>query len=221
MTTTTAASRFDPHGRLLFAERQHQYFLDPRENRRELISVTKTFEIALDGTLGEEYWTEEARLRGSHTHQAILYHSQRDLDVSSLHPIVAPYFAGYLRFVADCQPEILHAEQPIFDEPAGYAGTFDLLCHLNGPYRTPGAGVLDLVDVKSGTVPWTVGMQLAAYKRAVQLAYPGNFIRRWALHLRADGTYKLDEVSRWTDARDHERQFLAVLLTAQLKRQHA
>lgn len=219
MTFAAPAQAFDPTGRLRFLPEPHRYVLD---RTRDLLAVTKVFEIALAGTLGEDYWTEESRQRGSFTHQAILYHSQRDLNVDTLHPIVKPYFDGYLRFVADYQPEILHAEQPVYDEPVGYAGTFDLLCRL----RRPGVVVsraleLDLIDVKSGTVPWTVGMQTAAYKRPVQLVYPGHLIRRWALNLRADSTYKLDEVSRWTDAREHERQFLAVYLTAQLKRAHS
>lgn len=221
MTIATAVNLFDPHGRLRFESEAHRYLLSGVERPRELLSVTKTFEIALEGTLGEDYWTEEARQRGSFTHQAILYHSQHDLDLNTLHPIVKPFFDGYLKFVDDYQPEILHAEQPVFDEVSGYAGTFDLLCRL----RRPGVVVsraleLDLVDVKSGAIPWTVGMQTAAYKRPVQLVYPGFLIRRWALNLRADGSYKLEEVSRWKDARDHERQFLAVLLTAQLKLLH-
>lgn len=221
MSHAQPAVAFDPQGRLAFEPRQHRYVLDGRQRPRDMMAVTKAIELAFEGTLGEEYWTQESRDRGSFTHQAILYHSQHDLDLNSLHPIVRPYFDGYLRFLGEYQPEILHAEQPVFDEALGYAGTFDLLCRL----RRPGVVVsraleLDLIDVKSGTVPWTVGMQLAAYKRPVQLVYAGLLIRRWALNLRKDGTYTLDEVSRWKDAREHERQFLAALTVAQLKREH-
>lgn len=220
MNTVAAPTGFDPSGRLLFDAKEHRYYLDAREHRRELISVTKVFEEVLAGTLGEEYWTDRARERGSHLHNAILYLTQNDLDERSIHPDLQPFMGGVHKMFEDENPEVLHAEQPVYDEALGYGGTFDLLCRLRGARRSNAPNVLDLLDAKSGSVPYTVGYQTAAYKRPIQLVYPGFVIRRWAWHLKSDGTYRLDEISRWPDARDHEKDFCSLLRSAQIRRRH-
>src|SRR3990172_11014149 len=89
MTSAIApASIFDLDGRLRFEPEPHRYALDGRE----LMGVTQAIGLALAGTLGEEHWTEEARLRGQYVHEAILLHSQDDLDELTLHPLVPPFF---------------------------------------------------------------------------------------------------------------------------------
>lgn len=223
MTTATAAPvSFDPLGRLTVDKEQHEYWLDVVTNqRRKLVSVTQSFTEALAGTLGEEWWTQLARDRGSRLHDAVLYAAQNDLDVASMTDELQPYAKGLLGMFEEERPDVIAAEEAVFDETAGYAGRFDLLCRLRGPRRAASANVLDLLDAKTGAIPWTVGMQLAAYKRPIALLFPGYVIRRWAWQIKNDGTYRLEEVSRWKDARDHERQFLAVSLTAQLKRLHS
>jgi hypothetical protein len=204
---------FDPDGRLTFDAALHAYAVDGRP----LISVTQAIKESLSGTLDEEYWTDEARLRGSYVHEAILYHSQGDLDESTLDPIVQPYFAGYLKFLAQYQPDIRHIETRVFDEAASYAGTFDLVCQLS----THAPNTIDLIDVKSGMVPWWVRLQLAGYRRLVQRVYPNHHICPWALHLREDGTSRLVPV--WVghvtlSNRRDEQDFLSILRTAHLRR---
>lgn len=214
MEAVIGASPFNPSGRLVFEKTTHKYFLAPG---RELISVTQAIGIAFEGTLHEEFWTEESRARGSAIHEAILFHAQHDLDTSSLNPLIRPYWEGAEQFFRDERPEILHAEEPIYDEIAGYAGSFDLLCRLRGLRKAASSNTLDLLDAKTATVPWTITMQLAAYKRAIQRAYPDCVIRRWAWQLRPNGTYDLEEVSRWADHRSHEGDFLAALRVARMK----
>lgn len=222
MTTTAVAPvTFDPQGRLAVDAISHRYWLDVVTNqRRELISVTQAIGEALEGTLGEEWWSDVARDRGSYLHTAVLYAAQNDLDVSSLKDELQPYAGGIVGMFKDEQPDIIAAEQPIFDETAGYGGQFDLLCRLRGPRRAAAPNVLDLLDAKTGAIPYTVGYQTAAYKRAIALYFPGYVFRRWAWQIKNNGTYKLEEVSRWPDARADEANFLHLLRTAQIKRAH-
>jgi len=223
MTSAIApASIFDLDGRLRFEPEPHRYALDGRE----LMGVTQAIGLALAGTLGEEHWTEEARLRGQYVHEAILLHSQDDLDELTLHPLVAPFFSAYLRFRAERRVEVLHLETPIYDEEYGYGGTFDLLGRLLDEPVVAFAGrpVLDLIDVKSGSLPYWVRWQLAGYRRPIQRAYPDALVRPWVLHLRADGTYRL--VPAWAghlvlSNRRDEQDWLSILRVACIKRDQA
>lgn len=160
MTTAAVAPVvFDPQGRLTVDHEHHLYYLDVlTQQRRALISVTQTFTEALDGTLGEEWWSDFARDRGSHLHTAVLYAAQNDLDVCSLKDELQPYAGGITGMFADEHPDIIACEQPIFDEVVGYGGQLDLLCRLRGPRRCAQPNVLDLLDAKTGAIPWTVGM---------------------------------------------------------------
>ena len=220
MTGAELATKFDPDGRLTFDPMLHKYTLDLRERPRDLISVTTAIEEALHGTLGEEYWTDLSRERGSRIHEMILLAAQQDLDPRGLDPRLEPYLGALSNFFATERPVVLAAEQPIFDEALGYAGTFDLLCILNGPNRARIGDTIDLLDAKTGAVPWTIGLQTAAYKRRIALVYPGIRIRRWAWHLTPRG-YNLELVDRQADALAHEADFLAVLRTALLRRRHS
>jgi len=216
---------FDPDGRLHFDANTHAYWLDQQQPRMPLLSVTQALQEGLAGTMGEEHWTEEARTRGSYIHQAILYHAEGDLAEDTLHESIAPYFQAYLQFLEDERPEILFVEQRVFDEPLGYAGTFDLLVKLRGRNAwTQHVGqrmeVLDLIDVKTGGLPWWVRLQLAAYKRRVHVAIKNVVVRPWALQLQKRGVYRLEPTFTFPGLRsaDAERDFLSVLRTAQLKR---
>ena len=222
---TPGASHFDPQGRLIFREPEHRYFLDVEDAAHELISVTTAIKEGLKGVCGEEFWTEQSRLRGAAVHKAILYHAQGDLDADTLHPVVAPYFDGYLQFLAEERPTILYVEQLVFDEAYKYGGTFDLLVVLHGFHEaTPMANVtvLDLIDVKSGAIPWWCDLQVCAYRRRVTLIYPRAAIRPWCLQLKNNGTFHLEPLAPTArEIRTSEHDFLSVLRTAQLQRRHA
>lgn len=208
-------SAYDPHGRLSFDGATHRYTLD---GQRELISVTTAIKEGLSGACGEEWWTEESRQRGSYVHEAILYHAEGDLDDSTLHPVVAPYFQQYLKFYDTMKPKMLAVERRIFDDKIGYAGTFDLLCELGGPHQVIDSPVpvIDLIDAKTGFVPWWVRMQLAGYWRCIAAVHPNVVIRRWVLNLtRTD--YALIKVA--TPASADAADFLAIVRAAKLKRE--
>lgn len=213
------ANRFDPDGRLVFRESDHSYWLD---GSKQLISVTAAIGEAYSGMLGEQFYTDIARQRGSAVHMAIMLAAEGTLDESSVHPIVRPYFEAYRAWASIEQPEWLHNEVPVFDEHVRAAGTLDGLGILRGPSRirvpSPLFTVIDLVDWKSGHVPWSVGLQTAGYARMVRPYLPRNVvIRRWVLNLKSDGTFSFECCSEWPDAREHEADFLAAVRVAQLR----
>lgn len=179
---------------------EHRYTL----NGRELISVTQALMSA--GFIDVTWYTDDARARGSAVHDAIQRLHASDLNPSA--DLVAsdvPYFDAYLAFLAESGFMVDGSEERVCDPLTGYAGTVD----LRGRLPRYHFGV-DVIDVKTGSVPSWVGYQTAAYARLL----PGDLKRRWALNLKADGTYRLERLESRTD----ERVFLAALTVAQAKR---
>lgn len=185
---------------LQFDEAAHRYTLDGRE----LVSVTQALTEA--GFIDARWFTDEAALRGTYVHAAVALHVEGDLAEDSLDPVIRPYFTAYLAFRRESGFVVDACEERICDPVLGYAGTLDLRGQL--PSQRPPR--VDILDIKTGAVPSWVGYQTAAYARLV----PGVLKRRWALQLRADGTYRLDPLTNTTD----ERVFLAALTVAQAKR---
>lgn len=185
-------------GGLRFDEALHRYSLDGRE----LISVTQALTEA--GFIDTRWFTDEAALRGTYVHAAIAMHADGDLAEASIDPLLRPYFDAYLSFRLESGFDVAACEERVYDEAAGYAGTLD----LRGQF--PNQSGVDVIDIKTGSIPAWVGYQTAAYARLVA----GAPRRRWALNLRGDGTYRLEPLTAKTD----ERVFLSALLVAQAKR---
>jgi hypothetical protein len=183
---------------LRFDARTHRYTL----GTRELPSVTT---ILKDAGLTDETWfTEESAARGTAIHQAVerLHASQPYFNVSSDY---VGFMEAYLAFLASSR--FLHqvSELRVYDGARGYAGTIDLLGALPGHRHV-------LIDIKTGSVPATVGPQTYAYARCLD-----QFHDRFALHLRADGTFTLLPLKAW---RDDEQDFMAALRLYTRKRSH-
>ena len=186
---TTAVLTFDPAA--------HRYALGDRE----LLSVTQALTNA--GLIDGKWFTESAANRGTAVHRAV--EQFQSTGAVSADETVAPFFDAYLAFRMEAGFHLEAAEERVWDPLLGYAGTLD----LRGQFTKFGAGV-DVIDIKTGSVPSTVGYQTAAYARLVS----GTPKRRWSLNLRADGTYRLGQLTKRTD----ESVFLAALLVAQAKR---
>jgi hypothetical protein len=184
---------------LAFDAAAHRYTFDGRE----LIGVTQALTDA--GLIDARWHTDEAALRGTYVHAAIALLHEDDLDVDRLDASLLPYVNAYLRFVTESGFERQAWEERVCDALLGYAGTLD----LRGRFVEQAHGI-DLIDIKTGTVPGWAGYQTAGYARCL----PDRPIRRWALNLRADGKYSLQRL----EARTDERVFLAALTIAQVKR---
>lgn len=181
---------------------------DPSAHRytygsREFLSVTQALTVC--GIADAMYYSAEACERGTAVHAAVQAFHQGGFDVTALPDSYQPFFDAYLAFLAESGFAVEGSEERVCDPVAGYAGTLD----LRGRFGHYPAGV-DVIDIKTGSVPSWVGYQTAAYARLLS----GGIKRRWALNLRADGTYRLEPLKLRTD----ERVFLAALTVAQAKR---
>lgn len=182
---------------LQFEPIAHRYTLAGRE----LISVTQALTDA--GFIDASRYTEASANRGTAVHAAVqMFHEMGALPSDD---VCAPFFDAYLKFQLEAGFHVEISEERVCDPLLGYAGTLD----LRGRFRHIPTGI-DVIDIKTGSVPAWVGYQTAAYARML----PGAPKRRWALNLKADGTYRLDPLTKRTD----ESVFLAALTVAQAKR---
>jgi hypothetical protein len=114
--------------------------------------------------------------------------------------LARPRMLAFQRFLAEHEPHYYAAEAAVFNRERTYAGTLDAIADIGGRRY--------LLDVKTGKGVYPeVAMQLAAYRFAEFLAlpdgteYPMPAVDAAAvLHLPADGSYELIEVSADQDA---------------------
>lgn len=170
---------------LRFDEERRQFFLGDTE----LKSVTQILKDA--GRIDTRWFDEESRIRGQAVHHGVFLDVDGDLDLDTIHPIVAPYMPGWFDFkaVSRFRPIVELCEKRQFHPVYLYVGKPDLVGLLNG-----GPAV---IDVKTGNSK-TAGLQTAAYADFPEIAALGK-VRRFSLTLRRDGKFRLNE---YTSAND-------------------
>ena len=122
--------------------------------------------------------------RGTALHQAAWYDDEGDLDDRTVDPEVKPRLEAWRKLRREMQFTVLLSEARRFDRTYGYAGTPDRLVKLPNGER----GVIEL---KSGPLQPAVRIQTAA--QANLLEPQGGRLRRFAAHLKADGSYSVKE----------------------------
>jgi hypothetical protein len=145
--------------------------------RTDLPHVTEILRDA--GLISTEWFTEEARDRGTAVHAAARYLDEGDLDRESLDPSVAPRLAQYEKFIAEVKPEILAIEEPVEHGLMKYCGTLDRRLRINGREA--------ILDIKGIAASDWHGAQLALYA----MCFPRP-LARFNLYL-FDDRYKLVE----------------------------
>jgi hypothetical protein len=144
---------------------------------------------------------------GTAIHACTEFLDRDELDMESVLPEWKPYLAAYQKWLADAKPDHIAVEWKLCCNR--YAGTIDRVSVIGKDFW--------VVDLKTTSqLHPHVGLQLAAYER---LAMPvlltqiilGDFeapwdmqptyLRRAALQLRDDGTYRFREFKRLTDYR--------------------
>lgn len=176
---------------LEFNEELHQYKLDGRI----IPSVTTILSPLVDFSKIPVATLERKRMLGTALHKCIELHYLDDLDTSTIHEDVAPYFNAFLKFLSESGFKVEKSEMRVFSKTYGYAGTLDLIGTLNKERV--------LIDTKSvAMLGQSVGPQLAGYKQAYEELNPKlKIAKRFALQLKPDGTYRLPE---YNDRRDFE-----------------
>lgn len=188
---------------LAFEPIRHRYSL----GTRELVSVTQA--LAESGLIDTRWYTEDAAIRGTYVHAAIVLHHDNDLAEESLDPGLRPYFDAYRFFLDHSGFQVEAIEERVFNEALGIAGTLD----LRGRFPDTPPTATNVIDIKTGCLPMWVGFQTAGYARMLPAGLP-PLRRRWALNLQADGKYRLEPLTKRSD----EGVFLAALTIAQAKR---
>lgn len=129
--------------------------------------------------------TREAALkRGSDVHVLTHYDDEWDLAEESVEPHLAGYLAAWRnwRLMSSIgQLDITRIEHRMYHERLDYAGTLDRVF-----------GDQFIVDIKTGSLPWWVRIQLAGYR---ELLDPdrNKAYRRIGVELHKDGTFKEHE----------------------------
>lgn len=144
--------------------------------------------------------------RGRAIHVATHYDDEGDLDDTTLQPEHLPYLQAWRKFRFDSGFIPSRIEVPHYNPMWHYCGTPDRV-GLMGDEAC-------LVDLKSGTAPWWVAIQTAAY--ATFFEQPGRF-RRIGVELHDDGTYRRIDFACRDFLRDF-RVFQAALVVYQAKR---
>lgn len=165
---------------LEFDEVNHVYTLGDVE----IPSVTQLmskFEI-----VDTKWYDLQASIRGRHVHTATEYYDEGDLDIQSLDPIVKPFVDAYIKFRKELKLEYLLSEKQMVDHVNLFAGTLDRLAIINGK--------IALIDIKSGSMPKWVAIQLEGYRRLLKAMGLQTPVEFYALVLRKDGTYRFNKI---------------------------
>lgn len=143
---------------------------------------------------------------GTAVHLATHLDDLGNLDEASVDELAMGYVKGYRKWRAESGAVILLSEQRVCNLKHRYAGTLDLLVSIDNEEW--------LIDKKtSSQIHRAAGVQTAAYEQALNLGKP---VRRGALQLKPDGTYRLHE---FTSQRDFV-VFQACLLIHRFKQEN-
>ncbi len=192
---------------LTFDEIGHQYAIDGRP----VPSVTQILRDTLGAPWAASQWHLD---RGTAAHGCYHLLAQgADLALYDYDPICDPYIAGWRRWYADIQPEIIASEIRVGHPEMMYAGTADILFVLDG--------VLTIGDYKnSGS--WQTVYQLAAYALAYEHHTKGPFIKQAAeIVIDGSGGYKMGQVIKGHEWRLAKTEWTSVRNTARIIERNA
>ncbi len=187
-----------------FDPESHTYTLDGRT----LLSVTSVLKET--GMLVYPQSAMEAMLRGKYVHAATEMIDRGTLDWEILDDTLRPYCEAYQRFIEDKRPEILLSEKPLYHATYLFAGTPDRVVTMDG--------ATCLIDAKTGVPHPATAIQLAAYREMVRVSEDISCSKCFSLHLRDDGTYRLNEIG---DMKRNYNLFLAALTVERWKKEAA
>lgn len=180
-----------------------------------MIRVTEL--LAEAGLIDRTWFSEEGATRGTYVHQACQYYDAGELDEESLDPVLIPYVEGWKKFLEDTGFQVVASEKRMTSKIYKFTGQPDRI----GQWPSVG---LCILDIKSGSLQAWTAIQLAAYKLLVlendDLNIAGvittPYIKRFAVNLPGDGTYKVKEYKDRAD----EGIFLAALAIHNWKKNH-
>ncbi len=173
---------------LTFDEESHTY----RINGVVVPSVTQVLDGA--GFIDKQWFTDEARQRGTYVAQATQFDDEGTLDFEALDDGLRGYVEAWRKFKREAGfTKILFIEQRVCDPELAYAGTLDRLLRWGHPSYPW------VLDIKTGAKAAWHCLQTAAYAGCLPGVASGY--RRGSVILKEDGTYKFIKHSDWNDWR--------------------
>lgn len=186
---------------LTYNVEKHQYLW----GGKEVPHVTGVLNRLDDFSMVPAQVLEHARAIGTEVHLAT---AQIDRgEQYSYTDASLPYINAYKKFLLETRFQPTLVETPMYHEVHKYAGTVDRVgSFIQGKgggqkYKPLYARTKEcVIDLKTGsTLTRSVGPQIAAYEQLVVNHHGYLHLRRYALHLKNDGTYALKE---YADKRD-------------------
>lgn len=177
---------------LTFDEALHRYYW----HGKPVPGVTSVIDDLLDWSAIPLEHRERVLAEGRAIHAMAEWHFAGELDA------VPDWMAGrhraLLAFIEEKRFEPIAIEQRVYHPLHQYAGTLD----LRGRMLYQGAQITAFLDIKRSLYGGRVtGVQIAAYQGAyaAENKGEGENDRRFALHLGADGKYRLEEFESRND----------------------
>lgn len=125
-------------------------------------------------------------VKGEVIHQTCALWLENDLDEDTLDESVKPYLGAFIFFLKTTRFKPASWEELVYNENLNYAGRYDIIGELNGKEV--------IIDIKTGHIPKTTGLQLALYDMATRAhKTPITYRHRFALQLKEDQKFKLVE----------------------------
>jgi hypothetical protein len=181
---------------LTFEPEQHVYQVDGA-TVPSVTQVLSGFSQLIDYSSVPAFQLEFAAGRGTAAHKATELYDLGDLDEEGTreddeqrtdHIRLMPYVDAWKQFRADTGFEPSIIEQRMYHSLYGYAGTVDRIGVLYGE--------LAVVEIKTTAKLWpATAIQVAAYQEAFNHGKTAKerAKRRYAVQLRPDGTYRLEQ----------------------------
>lgn len=150
------------------------------------------------GIVNATWFSDFARDRGSAVHSALEYLLTGKLLWDKLDPRIVKYVEAAVRFLDDAKADRESAcvERPVWNPTLRYAGTPDLVTNVFGAPA--------IVDWKTGGTG-AAGLATAAYDMAIRCEWSVTTpLRRMAVQLKPDGTYKKTDLKDPNDFIDFQ-----------------
>lgn len=185
---------------LTFDESAHAYFW----HGRKVPGVTSVLSDLLDWSRIPADRRVAVLEEGRAIHTMAEWHFAGELDTETLPDWMRPRYEALMRFIDDTGFECERSEYRVFHGLFAYAGTLD----LRGTLRHNGTRRQAFLDIKRSLYGGRVtGLQLAAYEGAYEFMHGKDDTLRAALHLGADGKYRME----WFEDRNDFNVFVSCL----------
>lgn len=199
---------------LTFDEATHTYYW----NKVKVPNVTSIIGHLTDYSHIPPEKLEKARLEGQHVHKMVQLHFERK------HAKIPEWMKGHrealLRFVDETGFWCADTERKVFHKRLRFAGTLDL---AGGFSQLEGSKHIAIIDVKRSLYAGpAIGLQTEGYRIAYNAEEgDANLAReRYALVLRADGTYRLTSYHDQAHHAEDNLAFLACLQQFRWREKH-